>query len=99
MTESIQDPSLGKKREQIREALDEFVWTPGCKREDKRAPVFDFSEQLAKAPPPPAEEPERTIVFAGLSEKEKDQAIRALEKQTGKEFDRKKKSLRRRKSN
>ena len=46
VTENIQDPGLREKRERIRGNLEEFVWTPGCKHEDKRAPVFDFSQQI-----------------------------------------------------
>jgi len=99
-TERIDDPSLFDRREQIRQSLHEFVWTPGCKREEKRAPVFDFSAQLAHAPPPPDDEEEesRTIIFAGLSEEEQQQAIAVLEEQTGKKFDKKTQSLRKRRN-
>jgi hypothetical protein len=43
----MDDPDDFVKRARIRRTLEEFYWTPGCKREEKRAPVFDFSQQLA----------------------------------------------------
>jgi hypothetical protein len=49
-TETIADPNARKRRLRIVSALEEFIWTPGCKVEDKRVPVFDFSEQLAALP-------------------------------------------------
>ena len=45
-SESIDDSRLRKKRDRIAMALGEYVWTPGCKADDKRVPDFDFSEQL-----------------------------------------------------
>lgn len=88
-TEQIDDPDSFDRRAEIREALSEFVWAPGCNREDKRAPVFDFSEQVAAAPSTSVTLPAgaRVINFAGLSEEEKRQAIRAIEKQTGMIYD------------
>lgn len=93
VTERIDDPSLRERRAAIRDALHEFVWTPGCKREEKRAPVFDFSAQLAQAPKPTDDEAGPVVVFRGLSKKEQAQAIKALEEQTGKEFDHTSRSL------
>ncbi len=49
-TETIADPNARERRLRIVSALEEFIWTPGCKVEDKRVPVFDFSEQLAALP-------------------------------------------------
>lgn len=89
-TEGIDDPDSFDRRARIRDALVEFVWTPGCKRENKTAPVFDFSEQIAAAPqtgrpsfPPGA----RLVEFAGLTQQEKRQAIEAFEQQTGMVYD------------
>lgn len=42
---TIWDGSLQKQRARIGAQLEEFVWTPGCKPENKRIPVFDFSAQ------------------------------------------------------
>lgn len=89
-TERIDDPSLRQRRDAIRNALQEFVWTPGCKREEKRAPVFDFSAQLVHAPEAVKNrDPDagKVIMFAGLTKEEEKQAIKALEGQTGKKFD------------
>jgi hypothetical protein len=44
-TEKIDDPDLFDRRMKIKLALQEFYWTQACNREDKRAPVFDFSDQ------------------------------------------------------
>jgi hypothetical protein len=49
-TETIDDPNARERRLCISSALEEFVWTPGCQREDKRIPDFDFSEQLSALP-------------------------------------------------
>ncbi len=49
-TEAIDDCNAGEHRRRVASALEEFVWTPGCTAEDKRVPVFDFSEQLAALP-------------------------------------------------
>jgi len=89
-TEAIDDNDSYERRAEIRHALEEFLWTKGCRREEKRAPVFDFTEQLAAAPVPPTSHyapGARSIQFAGLSEQEKQQAIRAIEDQTGMMYD------------
>jgi len=44
-TEKINDPSARERRNCILESIDEFVWTPGCKPEQKQVLNFDFSEQ------------------------------------------------------
>jgi hypothetical protein len=88
-TETIDDPDLLDRCAWIRDALVEFVWTPGCKPEEKKAPGFDFSEQFAAAPQraapsfPPGT---RHITFEGFSDEEKRQAIEAWE-QTGMVYD------------
>jgi hypothetical protein len=89
-TERIDDPDSFDRRARIRDALAEFVWTPGCKREDKKAPVFDFSQQIAAAPQtgtPSLLAGTQLIDFAGVTEEEKRQAIEAIEKQTGRVYD------------
>jgi hypothetical protein len=89
-TERIGDPFQHEKRAAIRKALEEFVWTPDCKREEKRAPVFDFSAQLLHAPETvknPDPNTGKVIIFAGLTKEQEHEAIQALEEQTGKQFD------------
>ncbi len=49
-TKALSDPHARERRTRIANALQEFVWSPGCKAEDKRVPDFDFSEQLAALP-------------------------------------------------
>ena len=49
-TETLGDPRVRERRTRIAGALDEFVWSPGCKAKDKRVPIFDFSEQFAALP-------------------------------------------------
>jgi len=49
-SEAIDAPNARKQRLRIASALEEFVWTPGCKAEDKKVPVFDFTEQFAALP-------------------------------------------------
>lgn len=49
-TETMDDPDARTRRRAIANSLDEFVWTPGCKAEDKRIPVFDFAEQFSALP-------------------------------------------------
>lgn len=41
----INVPTARQQRSHIASQLEEFLWTPGCKRESKRIPIFDFSEQ------------------------------------------------------
>jgi hypothetical protein len=87
-TEKIDSSHSRKRRDKIVSSLEEFFWTPGCKREEKRAPIFDFSEQLATLSPEmrvrvsEQSKPNR-FIFAGLSEEEKKQAIRKIEDATG----------------
>jgi hypothetical protein len=98
-TERIDDPEGFERRTAIRTALEEFYWTPGCKREDKRAPVFDFSEQVAAIPQSVIELRARRkregpqglgiFEFAGMSPELKEQAIAALEQGSGMTYDRK----------
>jgi len=49
-TEALSDSHARERRTRIANALEEFVWNPGCRPEDKRVPVFDFSEQLGAVP-------------------------------------------------
>jgi hypothetical protein len=49
-TEKIDDADSRERRSTIAKAMDEFVWTPGCKPDEKRIPDFDFSEQFAALP-------------------------------------------------
>ena len=39
-TEKLDDPNARARRKEIAKSLDEFVWSPGCKAEDKRIPTF-----------------------------------------------------------
>jgi hypothetical protein len=89
-TERIDDPLQREKRAAIRDALYEFVWTPGCKREEKLAPIFDFSAQLVHAPEAvknPDPNAGKMIIFKGLTKEQEQQAVKVLEEQTGKQFD------------
>lgn len=89
-TDGIDDANSFEKRTRIRSALSEFYWSPGCAAADKRAPVFDFSEQIA-APPESGintgNVAERFVVFAGFTEREEEQAIRTIESETGMKYD------------
>jgi hypothetical protein len=76
VTRTIDDPCLSEKREGIRRVLGEFVWTPGCKREEKLAPVFDFSAQVAGVNSKDNKQP--IIVTAGLTKEEERKAIKLL---------------------
>jgi hypothetical protein len=76
-TETMDDPSYENNRRVIREALNEFVWTPGCKREEKKAPNFDFSAQVSQGQPK-AGNKDRVVVFSGLTKDEQDQALKLL---------------------
>ncbi len=49
-TENIDDADSRERRSSIAKAIEEFVWSPGCKPNEKRIPDFDFSEQLAAVP-------------------------------------------------
>jgi len=46
-TENIDDANSRERRSIIAKAIEELVWTTGCKPDQKRIPDFDFSEQLA----------------------------------------------------
>ena len=48
-TETIDDPNGQERRRRIANALEEFVWTPGCRADDKRVATFDFSEKLRES--------------------------------------------------
>jgi hypothetical protein len=50
-TEQIDDPKLRQQQDRIGDALSEFVWSPGCKAEDKRIPIFDYTDQIAALSP------------------------------------------------
>lgn len=41
----IGDESFRERRAHIASQLEEFLWTPGCRPEEKRVPTFDFSAQ------------------------------------------------------
>lgn len=49
-TPNINDRHSRERRSRIAQAIAEFVWTPGCKPEEKSVPDFDFSEQHAVLP-------------------------------------------------
>lgn len=49
-TANIDDAHSRERRSIIANAIEEFVWTPGCKPDQKRIPHFDFTEQLAALP-------------------------------------------------
>jgi hypothetical protein len=42
-TANIDDADSRQRRSTIAKAIEEFVWTPGCKPEQKRIPEFDFT--------------------------------------------------------
>lgn len=81
-TKEIDAANSRERRSAIATAIQEFVWSPGCNRGEKKIPDFDYSEQLAVLP---AEALDRIkssagfrVHFAGLSAEEQDQAKRAL---------------------
>jgi hypothetical protein len=49
-TDKLQAADSRERRSAISNCIAEFVWSPGCKRDDKLVPDFDFSEQLAALP-------------------------------------------------
>jgi hypothetical protein len=77
-TDKIDDPGGREKRSGIVDNLQEFFWTPGCDIADKRAPIFDFSEQLAALTPEMsamlAKRKRPRVHFAGFSPEEEKQA-------------------------
>lgn len=44
-TKEIASKHLRERKDAIGKQLEEFIFTPHCRREDKRIPKFDFSEQ------------------------------------------------------
>src|SRR5262249_34485425 len=82
-TEKIDDPNGRERRSTIAKAIQEYVWSPGCKPEEKKIPDFDYSEQLAARP---AEGRDRIkasagwcrVHFPGLWAEEQKQTKRAL---------------------
>lgn len=82
-TEKIDDSNQRERRYSITKAIEEFVWTPGCKPEEKRILEFDFSEQIATLPAEVAESlyqpPTSTrLHLAGFSAKEEKEMLRVL---------------------
>jgi len=82
-TDKIDAADSRERRSTIAKAIDEFIWTPGCKRDEKRIPEFDFSEQSAALPADVVKRIEQSTAaprfhFAGLSAKEQEQASRLL---------------------
>jgi len=97
-TEKIDDPNGRQKRSLIAKALEEFVWAPGCKPEQKRTLDFDFSEQFAALPPDVATKLNQSknafqVQIAGLSAEEQKQVLGSLE-QGGFRYDESTKTLR-----
>jgi hypothetical protein len=83
-TADIDDAHSRRRRSSISKAIEEFVWTPGCKPEQKRIPDFDFTEQLAALPADVAKNPNQPsasshLHFAGLSANEQEEVLRLLE--------------------
>ena len=82
-TEKIDEANSRERRSSIAKAIEEFVWSPGCKPHEKKIPDFDYSEQLAALP---AEVLDRLkasagsfrVHFADLSAKDQEQAKRLL---------------------
>jgi hypothetical protein len=83
-TDKIDDANSRERRTCITKTIEEFVWTPGCKKEEKRILDFDFSEQFAACPADAAKKADQPsafphLDFAGLSDKEQEQALLLLE--------------------
>lgn len=79
----LDDADGPRRRLAIVKALEEFVWTPGCKPEEKRTPTFDFPQQLAAIPPDVASKlipasRSNMVSFSGLSPDEQERALRAV---------------------
>jgi hypothetical protein len=82
-TEKIDDPKSRKRRSTISKAIQEYVWSPGCKPDEKKIPAFDYSEQLSALPIEVLNRLKSSagsfrVHFAGLSTEEQDQVSRAL---------------------
>lgn len=45
VTDRIDDPDFQERQSIIRNSIEEYVWTPGCRPQEKRVPGFDFTEQ------------------------------------------------------
>jgi hypothetical protein len=84
-TQNIDDRNSRERRTSITKAIEEFIWTPGCKPEHKHIVNFDFSEQFAALPSDLTQEANQSpdsvrLHFAGLTAKEQEAALRALDK-------------------
>jgi hypothetical protein len=82
-TEKIDDVKSRKRRSDIAKRLEEFVWSPGCKPDEKQLPNFDYSEQLSALPAEVLDKMKASagsfrVHFAGLSAKDQEQAERLL---------------------
>ncbi len=82
-TQKIDDPNSRERRSAIAQAIQEYVWSPGCKPEEKKIPDFDYSEQLAALPIEALHRIKSSagdfrVHFAGPSAEEEGQATRAL---------------------
>jgi hypothetical protein len=97
-TERINDANSFEQRARIRAALEEFYWTPACKSVDKRAPIFDFSQQVVGLSKAQLASGDRGILFAGFTKDEERQAVRKIEQETGMRYDQEKKTLKRKRS-
>jgi hypothetical protein len=86
-TEQFNDLGGTERRQQITQALWDFVWTPGCTANEKRVPTFDFSEQLSAISPEIRAKLTQgqgapIVTFAGLSDAEKSRAEKILGRST-----------------
>jgi hypothetical protein len=83
-TEKIDDPNSRERRSTISKAIEEFVWSPGCKPHEKQIPEFDYSEQIAALPAEVLDRMKSSagsfrVHFAGLSAKDQENATRLLD--------------------
>ena len=89
-THDINDPNSRDQRNIIIANLKEFFWTPGCKMEEKKAPVFDFSDQLRGMPANQNRDPGKplsgNVHFAGFRKEDELEAIRKIEDQTASQY-------------
>lgn len=82
-TGKIDEPNSRERRSRIAKAIQEYVWSPGCKPDEKKIPDFDYSEQLGALPVEVLDRIKSSagsfrVHCAGLSAEEQDQAKRAL---------------------
>jgi hypothetical protein len=82
-TKEIDAVNSRERRSAIATAIQEFVWSPGCNRDEKKIPDFDYSEQLAALPAEALDKIKSSagssrVHFAGLSAEEEEQAKRTL---------------------